>query len=1221
MADGLRAAVRAALAGFADAGRPLHQAAGALLGALGYDSERTVEGDGDDAAAFVAELAAARELSDRERALLADWRTARIVFQLTYEEIAGQTGLFDRFDAERIESFLFIAVELAPPEADRRYPRARLADMTRAVNRRYPMPAILLFRHGATVTLAAVGRRAHRRDAERDVLQQVTLIKDIRVTGPHRAHLDLLAELALPALRERRGVRSFEQLHREWERVLDAEALNRRFYRELFAWFERAVDTCRFPDDGAGPGNAERHVIRLITRLLFIWFLKEKGLVPEALFTEQFAAAALRNHAPDRTDYYRAVLQNLFFATLNTELGKRAFSGRDRDSHRDFSKYRYAALLSDPDAFLRLLRQVPFVNGGLFDCLDDYEARGAGGRRIDAFTDNVAAQGGDLAVPARLFFAAEAGLFPLFGRYKFTVEENTPLDQEVALDPELLGRVFEHLLAAYNPETRDTARKVTGSYYTPRRVVDYMVDESLAAALAARAEPADGDAGFWRERLRYLLDYADAAADAGELFESGEQREIVRAIAGLRVLDPAVGSGAFPMGVLHKLTLALRRLDPDNRHWEEYQRERAKDRAGAAFDDVDDEDARRRELAEISRTFETYRRSDFGRKLYLIQNGIFGVDVQPVACQIAKLRFFISLVVEQRTTDDPRDNYGIRPLPNLESRFVAADTLLGLEAGDGSDNLLMGQEVIRPIEAHLRRVREGYFNARTRQEKLSLRARDDELRAALARELEDLGYPHEAAAAVARWDPYHQNASAAWFDPEWMFGIADGFDVVIGNPPYVRGEKIPAKARLRAAYGGFYRSTADLYTYFFRRGIDLLRAGGLLCFITSNKFMRADYGRPLREFLTGKAAPRLLLDLGRTGTFDATVRPCIVLAGAAAADRGAVRAATVRGPAGAPDPAAFIERHGFDMEVADLADAGWSLAPPAWQRLRAKIEAAGRPLGEYVKVNGGGIYYGIKTGLNDAFVIDADTRARLIADDPNSADLIRPWLRGKDVRRWQADWADRYAIAIASSANIEWPWSAAQREADARAIFKRTYRAVHDHLTPFATRLRRRQDKGTFFWELRSCAYYRAFDQPKIIYPDIGRAMRAMLDRGRHLAGDTCNIIIPGDDSFLLAILHSKLIDFYFRLALPCLDDPFDGGDLRFKHAWMEHTPIAPAAEPTRQRLAALAEQIQTAKQADPAADVNALQQRLDRTVYDLYGLTTPDIAILEAALPGAHSV
>ena len=767
--------------------------------------------------------------------------------------------------------------------------------------------------------------------------------------------------------------------------------------------------------------------------------------------------------------------------------------------------------------------------------------------------------------------------------------------------------MFEHLLAAYNPETRDTARKVTGSYYTPRRVVDYMVDESLAAALAARAEPADGDADFWRERLRYLLDYADAAADAGELFEPEEQRAIVRAIAGLRVLDPAVGSGAFPMGVLHKLTLALRRLDPDNRHWEEYQRERAKDRAGAAFDDVDDEQARRRELAEISRTFETYRRSDFGRKLYLIQNGIFGVDVQPVACQIAKLRFFISLVVEQRTTGDPGDNYGIRPLPNLETRFVAADTLIGLHP-DGPIRELV-PDLTRPVEAHLHRVREGYFNARTRQEKLRLREKDDELRGALALKLEESGFPHAAADVVARWKPYDQNASAAWFDPEWMFGIADGFDVVIGNPPYVRGEKIPDKARLRAAYATFYRGTADLYTYFFRRGIDLLRAGGLLCFITSNKFMRADYGRPLRQFLTGAAAPRLVLDLGRTGTFDATVRPCVLLAGAAAADRGAVRAATVRGPAGAPDPVAFIERHGFDMDVADLADAGWSLAPPAWQRLRAKIEAAGRPLGEYVN---GNLYRGIVTGLNDAFVIDAETRDRLIADDPNSADLIRPWLRGKDVRRWRADYADLYLIFARRGTPIE------------------RYPAIGAHLSRFRRDLQPRQPRGakrgrkpgSYQWfEIQdNIAYHRAFDQPKIIYTNIGRAMRAMLDRAGFLTADTC-FIIPGDNAYLLAILNSKPLDFYFRLALPCLDDPFDGGHMRFFTVEMEHTPIAPAAEPTKQTLAALAEQIQTAKQADPAADTNALQRRLDQTVYDLYGLTAPDIAILEAALPGAHSV
>ena len=966
------------------------------------------------------------------------------------------------------------------------------------------------------------------------------------------------------------------------------------------------VAECRFPDDGAGPGNAERHVIRLITRLLFIWFLREKALVPDDLFDEEFVRTALKNHGPGHTDYYRAVLQNLFFATLNTEIDKRAFSGEDRDSHRDFNKYRYRDLLADPDEFLRELDRVPFVNGGLFDCLDDYAARGAGGRRIDAFTDNIATQGRDLQVPAHLFFADD-GLFPLFRRYKFTVEENTPLDQDVALDPELLGRVFENLLAAYNPETRDTARKATGSYYTPRHVVDYMVEVALAAALAKRARPSDGDTGFWRERLGYLLDYEHRAADAGDLFKSEEKRAVVQAIAELRVLDPAVGSGAFPMGVLHKLTLALRRLDPDNRHWEQYQKQLAAGRAGKAFD-VADERVRTRELQEISRTFEAYRESDFGRKLYLIQNGMFGVDIQPVACQIAKLRVFISLVVEQRTNTDPYDNFGIRPLPNLETRFVAADTLIGLNS-DAGDDLI--RNAIGPIENHLRRVREGYFNARTRQEKLDLRSKDDHLRAALARELKDLGFAHDAARAVARWDPYDQNAQAAWFDPAWMFGIADGFDVVIGNPPYVRGEKIPDKRRLRATYGDFYRGTADLYTYFFRRGIDLLRPDGVLCFITSNKFMRADYGKPLRTFLRQHAAPRLLLDLGRTGTFDATVRPCIVLSGKEARDT--LQAVTVRGIAGLDvDPAAFMAEHGFAMPARTLADTGWSLAPPAWQRVRAKIEAAGQPLGKYVN---GKLYRGIVTGLNDAFVIDADTRARLIAADPNSAELIRPWLRGKDVRRWRPNQANMYAVAIASSANTTWPWSAATREAHARAIFKETYPAIHDHVAPFVARLRRRQDKGRFFWELRSCAYYRAFDQPKIIYPDIGRTMRAVLDRGGHLTGNTC-YIIPRNDAYLLAILNSTLIDFYFRLALPCLDDPFDGGDLRFFNIDMERTPIVGSADAeTKQSLASLAERIQTAKETDPDADTAELERRINETVYTLYGLNSQEITVLEDAL------
>ena len=362
---------------------------------------------------------------------------------------------------------------------------------------------------------------------------------------------------------------------------------------------------------------------------------------------------------------------------------------------------------------LALFAQTPFINGGLFDCLDSEEATRDGGYRVDCFSDRHYKK---LSIPDRLFFADD-GLITLFNHYKFTVEENTPIEQEVALDPELLGKVFENLLAAYNPETRATARKQTGSYYTPRAVVDYMVDEALVATLAEKAQPDDGDAAYWQERLRYLLDYEDAFDDANELFEEAEAEGVVRAIAEIKVLDPAVVSGAFPMGVLHKLTLALQRIDPGNLRWQALQKERASAKADAAFETKDQRE-RDAELLEISETFERYS-GDFGRKLYLIQNSIFGVDIQPIACQIAKLRFFVSLAIEQKA-DETADNFGIKPLPNLETRFVAANALLRIEE---ADQLGLFLQQIEALKTKLAENRERHFHATTYPKKTGLPGR------------------------------------------------------------------------------------------------------------------------------------------------------------------------------------------------------------------------------------------------------------------------------------------------------------------------------------------------------------------------------------------------------------------------------------------------------------------------------------------------------------------
>ena len=1210
--NAVREELERAIRAFADVGGSLQERAKALFGALGYASTRTaVAGRVEE---FLEREGMRSSLSEvRRNLLLESWRAVEIVCQVTEEEIAGEaTGPgASGFEQGRAQSFLFLAVDLKKTECRRK----DLADMSRAVNLGFRMPVITLFRHGSALTLSVVHRRASMRDSDRDVLEKVTLVKDIQ-TGqpPHRAHIDILQELELRRMTDA-GAQNFDDLHAGWEMALAVEKLNRRFYRDLFEWFTRAVGKCRFPDDQAGPGSVERHVIRLITRLLFIWFLKEKGLVPEDLFTKECAQGALKSHTLEGTDYYRAVLQNLFFATLNTEICQRGF-GDGADGAPESNKYRYRDLLDDPDAFLKKLRSVPFVNGGLFDCLDDAAGNGPAKRLVDAFSDGIENEGQGLCVPACLFFGKH-GLFDLLGRYKFTVEENTPLDQEVALDPELLGLVFENLLAAYNPETRDTVRKATvrkatGSYYTPRHVVDYMVDEALAAALAGKIGPTNSG-GTERDRLRRLLDHESAFEDGQDTFPPEEEKDVVRAIAELRVLDPAVGSGAFPMGVLRKLTLALRRLDPGNAHWEELQKERAQKMAGDAFG-IENRKARDAALMEVSRTFEAYRDSDFGRKLYLMQNSIFGVDIQPIACQIAKLRFFISLIVEQTPNDDLNKNYGIRPLPNLETRIVAANALIGARDHEG-EPLREGEllrDHARAIERGLQGVRESYFNARTPLEKRRLRNLDNALRKDLAQELEGTWVIHDIVKSVVQWNPYDQSSGADWFDPGWMFGVSDGFDVVIGNPPYISRKKIPAldKDSLRREFEDFYRGNADVYTYFFQKGVRFLRSNGLLCFIASNKFMRAEYGQPLRAFLKKEAPPVLLLDLARTGAFDATVRPLIMLA-RKGGTHDTLRAGISRSGGGQKSLGAFMKENGFGMRVSDLSDDGWVLAKPALLRLLGRIRTVGKPLRDYLSE---GLLYGILTGRNEALVIDSDTRSRLIEEDPSSARLIRPWLRGKDARRWRGNHSGRHVIAIASSANASWPWSEEKTEADAVKVFNRSYPAVCRHLSTFEDKLRKRQARGKFFWELRACTYYRAFYQPKIVYPKIAEKMRAFIDLKNFLTNDKC-FIIPGKETYLLSLLNSRLLDFYFRMQAPCLDDPFSGGHMEFHAFFMETIPIAPAEQGIEKRLSRIANEIQSAKEADPNVDVARLERQIDEIVYSLYGLDRKDVALIEDAV------
>ena len=1194
-----RNAITSALQGIATA--TFTDASRELLTALGYRSDRTLDGQTGNVADFITDFPVKNPGTRSEEAFAEEAASVQLIFQVTSDEIEvsaqGQQMLFDAdgFEQSLAQSFLFMAVELK----DTRYPRSQYISFTREINKRFPAPTVVLFKTADhMLTLAFVHRRMNQRDPKRDVLGSVSLVREINPTNPHRAHLDILQELSLEKCLRWMNANgkpyNFDGLLAAWLDALDTEALNRQFYRDLFAWFSRATQEATFPTKEAKTLPPEEHIIRLITRLLFVWFIKEKGLIAEELFVEANVKALL--HGYDRANgdsYYRAILQNLFFATLNTEINKRSFSKASNTTHRDPSRYRYANEIADTDNLLKLFAQTPFINGGLFDCLDSYEASNQGGYRIDCFSDNPN-QRKDYSIPNRLFFD-DKGLIPLFNRYKFTVEENTPTEQEVALDPELLGKVFENLLAAYNPETRSTARKQTGSYYTPRPVVDFMVDEALTAALATRCQPRDGDMEFWQDRLRYLLDYAVAFDDADELFEESERPGIVRAIAHLTVLDPAVGSGAFPMGVLHKLTLALRRLDPQNILWEKLQKEIARKRADLAFD-TQDQQERDAELTNISATFERYRDSDFGRKLYLIQNSIFGVDIQTIATQIAKLRFFISLAIEQGPSQDPTDNYGIKPLPNLETRFVAANTLLALEQIP-QRSLAQTIDSITQLQSELNTNRERYFHATARQQKLACKEKDQELRNDLAAKLQWAGLPADAAEKIAQWDPYDQNASADWFDPTYMFGVKEGFDVVIGNPPYIQLQKNGGRLGKRykdADYTTFAR-TGDIYQLFYERGCRLLTAGGHLCYITSNKWMRSGYGAKLRDYLCTQTQPECLLDLG-PDVFDAAVDTNVLLVRNTKAKKPTFPAVSFRAKFNQHNDniAQYLNDHAIDMKLPNKGEP-WTIIDATEYNLKHKMVDVGTPLKEWDV----SILTGIKTGLNDAFIIDDTTRQALVAADPNSTAIIKPVLRGRDIQRYRAQWADLWLIDTHNGYG------------DVAAINVADYPAVKNHLDGFSPQLEKRQDKGRTPYNLRNCAYHEEFFKPKIIWTDIAKHMRGTYDNTGYFLTNTA-YLLPTNDLAVLGFLGSTLFDWYSRQTFQSLGDPWRGGGLRYIAQYMENVPMFDSNQPQSRKIADLVARILSAKDVDPAADTSELETEIDRLCYTLYGLTDEEIAAVE---------
>ena len=1079
---------------------------------------------------------------------------------------------------------------------------------------------------------------------------------------------------------ERIGSCNFDSLD-NIQQAFSVEKLTKDFYKELSDWYFWAIQNVSFPNDIADDSDDKKYnsenVIRLITRLIFVWFLKQKGLIRNELFDTNALQEILKDFEAEsetQNTYYRAILQNLFFATLNQEIDKRGFAEDkgyivNRDNYSIKNLYRYEKeFQNNTTQVMELFSQVPFLNGGLFECLDRKEKDGKN-YDWDGFSRNPKYQA---KIPNALFFAKDskvdlsgeyndkklkavkvAGIIEILNRYNFTVEENTPVEVEVALDPELLGKVFENLLGAFNPETQETARKQTGSFYTPREIVNYMVDESLIAYFQTKVPDLPEDT------LRLIFSYEDEVAEV----DNTQRESLIQAAFDCKILDPACGSGAFPMGILQQMVHVLKKLDPDNSHWNTVVMTQAMEDFEKA-DKLSDEDIE--ELRkEIEKTFDDgLNYPDYARKLHVIENCIYGVDIQSIAVQISKLRFFISLVCEQRRNTDPTVNFGIRPLPNLETKFVAANTLIKLEKTE-EDLELFNDSTIKTLIDKLQHVRHRQFLVTNATEKKRLRDKDQKFREDIENEVSKLYVKHKdenkafyirqkalaekelelidktiersavstnifgeqitktykpndkrkkeltdtikiatkkieeasdysrlgAVVALARqltsWNPYDQNDSSPFFDPEWMFGLPNQgvgyFDVVIGNPPYVQLQKMKEEALiLKQQNFESFESTGDLYCLFYERGVRLLKHKGFETLITSSQWLKAGYGKSLRRFFL-KHNPLLLLELG-PGIFESATVDSNILIIQNSKYLKELQGAVVVNPTDLNTTKA--------INLPDINENSWAILSSIQQTLNSKILCKSKPLKDW-EIE---IYRGVLTGFNEAFIIDESKKNMLIDEDSKCTEIIKPILRGREIETYYTQWDGGYIVNTHNG-------NKAKR---IEKIDIENYPIVKQHLDFFSPKIFERYDQGDTPYNLRNCAYLDEFSKEKIIWKRIGSKLRFTYSNEEIFCLDSTCIATGEKMKYLTAFLNSKLCHYQLFEKAP----KTGMGDLIISVQALEPLLVYYPNSKQENDFNNLVNQIIRMK--SQGQETLLFEQQIDNLVYRLYDLTYDEAKVID---------
>jgi hypothetical protein len=920
-------------------------------------------------------------------------------------------------------------------------------------------------------------------------------------------------------------------------------------------------------------------------------------------------------------------LNKLFFQVLALKPGERSASIQSRYGH------------------------VPYLNSSLFEITEAEDE----GIRINSLDDHVA-----MPVYSGTVLKNEQGrplknaefpsvlpyLLRFLDAYDFGAEGKGEVQEEnkTLITASVLGLIFEKINGYKD-----------GSFYTPGFITMYMCRETLRRAVVQKFNDKYG----WNcESIEEINDalYRQKVPlqDANELINS------------LHICDPAVGSGHFLVSALNEL-IAIKAdlqilLDSTGKRLRYDSISIANDELVVMDMHGDLFEYTVNKTGGVSPEKHLLQEALFREKQHMIENCLFGVDINPNSVKICRLRLWIELLKNAYYTSESGYRE-LHTLPNIDINIKQGNSLLSRFALDEdlSEVFKKQKYSLKAYQAAVQRYKDtnsketkyelvAFFKEIKDQFRTTIGKKDpllsrmsfvrgameniqgenifgeknlnEKTAAAIKNKLKSEGllkrstleFTLESAHTVLAQIFESLEAEKAAVEAnriyegafEWRFefpevldenGNYQGFDVVIGNPPYIRQEELGDFKLYLQKHFQTYAGTADLFVYFIERGIQLLKSNGDFIFIVPNKWMRAGYGKALRTWLKNVQI-RQLIDFGDLPVFEEATTYPLILDITKTNPRVPAQAAILTSLKFADGLKKTIEEKSFHINVAAFNDEGWSLSSSGISTLLNKVKEIGVPLGKYVN---GRIYRGVLTGLNEAFVIDELTKNRLIEQDSKSADVIKPFLAGRDIKRYMPFPEGRYLILFPKG------WTKKQTTENHWEWLQLNFPAIASHLASFSQAAQKRGDKGDFWWELRACEYYNEFEKPKIIVPAIVKSASYSYDLSKFYSNDKTTII-PTDEKFLLAILNSSLIDYFMHK----IASTKQGGFYEYKPVYLYQLPIAKASIELKHIVESKVSQILEAKKADPKADTSVLEKEIDQLVYGLYGLTEEEISIVE---------